>query len=89
MVDARSSTAASSSLHGGRHRDEALPVFLERQSDALLFALGVEGFDKCAIIGDAHEIVLRADLGQPTDDRLEIDRRPAVVSSNPASRQVR
>src|SRR6516165_9840298 len=76
-------------LHRRTHADKALTVFLQRQPDALLLASSVEGFYESAVITDALEIVSGANLGQPMNDRPEIDRlagrrfQQAVVAPRP------
>ena len=67
VVDAPVEHRRLQQLHGRRHRDVALTIFLERQLHALLVALRLEGLDKGAIIGDGAQIVLRVDLGQPRE----------------------
>src|SRR6516164_7609746 len=61
-------------LHGRTHADKALSVFLRRQPNAFLLASGIERFNEGAIVGNGDEIISRANLSQPADDRLEIDR---------------
>src|SRR6516164_4762999 len=60
-------------LHRRAHTHKALAVFLQRQPDSFLLAPGVEGLDEGAVVGDAHEIVLGADLGEAVNNGLEVD----------------
>ena len=89
MVDALVEHRGLEQLHGGAHADKALAVFLERQLDAFLVALRVEGLDECTVIGDALRPYSTLISASRLMIALKLIALPGVVSSKPASRQVR